>query len=48
MGNNNLVLVAILAAALGVTACAAKTEKTKETANATAVHAVTLGGTGGR
>lgn len=48
MGNKNLVLVALLAAALGVSACAVKTEKTKETASATAVHAVTLGGTGGR
>jgi len=48
MGNKNLVLVALLAAALAVTACAVKTEKTKETVSATAGHAVTLGGTGGR
>ena len=48
MGTKTFVLVAILAAALGVSACAAKTETNKETASETAVHAVTLGGTGGR
>ena len=48
MGNKSLVLVAVLANALGVTACAAKTQKTNETATEPAVHAVTLGGTGDR